>query len=187
MSPLITHLHSYDDNSAISIALCVNKRAMVGVIYNPMRRELFWAIKGSGAFVSMDGGGEAAKLQTSSITDLHQSLVCVEYGPTLGEPDKIRDMLERQIKPLLQHPVHGLRSAGAATMNLMAVARGSAEVYIEAGLKAWDMAAGELIVREAGGIITAITSTRDFMLTGEEIIASCNATISVAMRQIVSE
>lgn len=165
------------DNTAISIALCIDKRAIIGVIYNPVRRELFWAIQGQGAYLTA-ADVDCIKLHTSSLTDLHNALVCVEYGAAYGNKTEIDKKLVNQVRPLLEYPVHGVRSLGAATMNLMAVARGSADAYIESGLKPWDMAAGELIIREAGGSISMINHAAEFTLTGEQIMAACNQDIS---------
>lgn len=69
-------------------------------------------------------------------------------------------------------------------MNLMAVARGSAVAYIESGLKPWDMAAGELIVREAGGVVTAIDEGVEFELTGAQLMATGTAELSAHIHRL---
>lgn len=69
-------------------------------------------------------------------------------------------------------------------MNLMAVARGSADAYIESGLKPWDMAAGELIVREAGGVVTAIDEGVEFELTGAQLMATGTAELSAHIHRL---
>ena len=178
-------IHNFDQ-TAISIALCVNKRAIVGVIYNPIRKELYYATQGGGAFLERYGN-DAVRLTTSSTDDLKRSLVSIELGAAHGEADKLNEKWQNQMFPLLNHPIHGLRQLGAATMNFMAVARGCVEAYIESGLKPWDMAAGELIVREAGGVITMIDDENEpFRLTGKQVIASCNQQISQSIHRVLN-
>jgi fructose-1,6-bisphosphatase/inositol monophosphatase family enzyme len=175
-------------NLAISIALCINKREIIGVIYNPIQREIFYARSGddAAAYLHDCNSGCTRMLKTSSTVDLKKALICTEFGAAYGDCQKVDEKWSTQMRPLLLHPVHGIRQLGAATMNMMAVARGSAEAYIESGLKAWDMAAGELIVRQAGGTVSAIDNGTEFSLTGAQLIAGANSEIHNRVRQVIT-
>lgn len=151
---------------------------MFGVIYNPIRQELYFAMEGRGSFLENLVTNQICRLRCSATCDLERALICTEFGAAYGDPHKVHDKWHNQLQPLLLHPVHGIRQLGAATMNLMAVARGSADAYVESGLKAWDMAAGELIVREAGGVVTSIDGGVEFDLCKGQIMAACTDTLS---------
>lgn len=125
------------------------------------------------------------RLKTSQVSDLKKALICSEFGAAYGDLRKVEQKWTRELKPLLLYPVHGIRQLGAATMNLMAVARGSADAYIESGLKPWDMAAGELIVREAGGCICAIDQGTEFSLTGAQLLATGTADLSSSILHLL--
>ena len=151
---------------------------MFGAIYNPIRQEYYYAIQGQGAFLQNLATNQTTKLKTSQVKDLKKALICSEFGAAYGDYSKVEQKWTRELQPLLLYPVHGIRQLGAATMNLMAVARGSTDAYIESGLKPWDMAAGELIVREAGGIVAAIDQGTEFSLTGAQLLATGTADLS---------
>lgn len=129
---------------AISAALCAKRRPLVGVVYAPMLDESFWAAKGGGTFFN----GE--RVSVSSAANLADALVATgfpyEPAPTL---DNILGAL-REVLPATQ----GLRRLGAASLDLAYVACGRMDVFYETGLKPWDMAAGWLLVEEAGGKVT---------------------------------
>ncbi|KAH0947952.1 hypothetical protein HN011_003597 [Eciton burchellii] len=129
--------------TCISIALLVNKITEIGIVYNPIMEQLFTARKGQGAFLN------AVPIHVSSEKELRKALVMVEMG-TSRDPEKLEVVLQNIT--LLTSRVHGLRSLGSAALNMCMVALGGADVSFEFGIHAWDIAAGDLIVREAGGV-----------------------------------
>ncbi|CAH1170140.1 unnamed protein product [Phaedon cochleariae] len=131
-------------HSCISIALFIEKEPVIGIIFNPMLSQLFTARKGQGAFLN----GE--RISVSDKTSLSDALIMMEFG-TSRHPERLRNCLENQQK-LMPH-VHGLRALGSAALDMAMVACGAADAYFEFGIHIWDIAAGELIVREAGGVI----------------------------------
>ncbi|KAL1517516.1 hypothetical protein ABEB36_001272 [Hypothenemus hampei] len=135
-------VHSFP-HSCISLALFVEKVPAIGIIYNPMLDQLFTARKGHGAFLN----GE--KITVSGINSLTDALIMMEFG-TSRDPEKRTIILENQQKLMPQ--VHGLRALGSAALNMAMVACGAADAYFEYGIHIWDIAAGELIVTEAGGV-----------------------------------
>jgi myo-inositol-1(or 4)-monophosphatase len=120
--------------------------ALVGVVYDPMRDELFAAARGQGAFL----GGQ--RLKVSSAPSLARALVCtgfpydstVTVKPPLGLFDRV--------VPRAQ----GIRRMGAAALDLSYVAAGRFDAFFEFGLKPWDTAAGGLLVLEAGGVMSTL-------------------------------
>uniref|UniRef100_A0A336K7I9 Inositol-1-monophosphatase n=1 Tax=Culicoides sonorensis TaxID=179676 RepID=A0A336K7I9_CULSO len=130
-------------HSCVSIALLVDKVAEIGIVYNPVLNQKFVARRGKGATYNN------RPIHVSSVTKLENALICTETG-TARDESKMVVVMENINK--LTRLAHGIRCLGAAALNICMVALGGADCYIEFGLHAWDMAAGELIVREAGGV-----------------------------------
>ncbi|KAL0112222.1 hypothetical protein PUN28_011942 [Cardiocondyla obscurior] len=130
-------------HTCISVALLINKVAEIGIVYNPILEQLFTARKGQGAFLN------GAPIHVSNEKDLRKALVMIEMG-TSRDPEKTKIVLQNL--ELLAPRVHGIRTLGSAALNLSMVALGGVDVSFEFGIHAWDIAAGDLIVREAGGV-----------------------------------
>ena len=167
------YLHTYPQ-FAVSIALSVKGQVEQGVIYDPIRDELFTASRGGGAQLN------DKRIRVSRCQTLEQAL--------LGTGFPIRD--ERMIDPYLKslgaflHRTDGVRRAGAASLDLAYVAAGRLDGYWEFGLKPWDIAAGALMVQEAGGIVGAIDPQQDVMVTGN--ILAATPRIHDEMRAVLS-
>lgn len=130
-------------HTCISIALLVNKTTEIGIVYNPILEQLFTARKGQGAFYN------GAPIHVSGEKDLRKALLMLEMG-TSRDPDKLQVVLQNLT--LLTSRVHGIRTLGSCALNMCMVALGGADACFEFGIHAWDIAAGDLIVREAGGV-----------------------------------
>ncbi|KOC67440.1 Inositol monophosphatase 1 [Habropoda laboriosa] len=130
-------------HTCISIALVINKVTEIGVVYNPILEQLFSARRGQGAFLN------GAPISVSGEKELRKALVMMEMG-TSRDPEKMKVVLENANNLISQ--VHGIRSLGSAALNMCMVALGGADVSFEFGIHAWDVAAGDIIVREAGGV-----------------------------------
>ncbi|KAG5883505.1 hypothetical protein JTB14_013932 [Gonioctena quinquepunctata] len=131
-------------HSCVSIALFINKKPEIAIIFNPVLKQLFSARKGKGAFLNGD------PIKVSDKTSLENALLMLEFG-TSRDPEK-RKVIFENIQ-ILMPQVHGLRALGSAALNMAMVACGAADAYFEFGIHIWDIAAGELIVTEAGGVI----------------------------------
>lgn len=139
-------------HSAISIALYDRKDAtsLLGIVYNPFSEECFTAVKGHGAYVN------DTPLTVSKISALDDGLI----GTGFAYDRKInRDNNIAEFKDVMA-ACHDLRRMGAASLDLAYVAAGRFDGYFERGLQFWDMAAGMLIVTEAGGTISRYDGTR---------------------------
>jgi myo-inositol-1(or 4)-monophosphatase len=149
---------------AISIALERQGRLSAALVYDPISDELFTAERGSGAFLN------DRRLRVSSREHLADSVVAT------GMPFKGHGDSGRYLKELanLMPAVAGVRRFGAAALDLAWVAAGRFDGFWERGLSPWDMAAGILLIREAGGFITD-ASGRDTMLSSGEVVAGNDA------------
>lgn len=145
----------------VSIALSgPTGELLLGVVNEPNRGECFYAIKGGGAFLN------AAPIHVSAATSLSQSLVATGFPYT--DFDKSKQYL--QVLAQLMQASHGLRRLGAAALDLAYVACGRFDAFFEYNLNAWDVAAGALLVREAGGNASTFQN-KDDCIFGREIIA----------------
>ncbi|XP_043475395.1 inositol-phosphate phosphatase-like [Leptopilina heterotoma] len=138
-------VHSYPE-SCISLALTISKELVIGIIYNPVNGDLYTAQKNKGSFLNGN------KIKTSSTTELTTSLVSTDPG-LFHEGLKNRDLYVERLKAFATS-THGIRSNGSAALTLAYVARGIVDIYQMQLLKPWDVAAGTLILQEAGGVIT---------------------------------
>jgi myo-inositol-1(or 4)-monophosphatase len=130
---------------AVSIALAVEGEAALGVVYNPARSELFWAVQGGGAFVARGwAGGAPAGRRLQAIGTENAVPVILASRTELARQELARFSEGWQVKGL-----------GSTAYKLAVVASGSADAFLSRGPKSeWDVAAGALIVAEAGGVAT---------------------------------
>ena len=154
---------------AVSIALEVTGEIVAGVVLDVMKGELFFAEKGYGAWL-----GEQ-RLSVSRERDLGRSIVGT------GIPHRGRGDHPRFLAALagIMRDVAGIRRQGAAALDLAYVAAGRFEAFFETGLAPWDVAAGTLLVREAGGIVTQ-TGGATLHLSGD-VLASSNDRVHASM------
>lgn len=141
---------------AISIALERQNEIVAGVVYNPVTDELFTAEKGVGAFLN------DRRLRVAQRVGFHDCVIATGI-PHLGRGDHNAYLRELQ---KVMHEVSGIRRVGAAALDLAWVAAGRFDGYWESGLNAWDIAAGLLIVKEAGGYITEVDGGTDILANG---------------------
>jgi len=145
---------------AISIGVQVKGRMAVGVVYDPNREELFTAIRGGGAML------DDRKLRMDPKKSLEGALIGTGFPYRMN--DRWMEQYLNQFRAVMQ--VAGdVRRPGSAALDLCYLAAGRLDGFWEFGLQPWDIAAGSLIVREAGGIISSITDDGDFMETGNLI------------------
>ncbi|MDP4679738.1 MAG: inositol monophosphatase [Cyclobacteriaceae bacterium] len=144
-----------------SIALINENDLLVGVVNDPNRHECFHAYKGGGAFCNSD------LITVSKLDRIEDSLLAT------GFPFYNFDKLDQYVNILndLMKNAHGLRRMGSAAIDLAYVAMGRYEAYFEYNLNAWDLAAGALIVQEAGGKVTDFSGGNNFLF-GKELIAA---------------
>jgi myo-inositol-1(or 4)-monophosphatase len=164
---------------AISIALERDGEIVAGVIYAPISDELFWAEKGSGAFVDTPYA-RSRRLRVSARKDLLQSLIGTG-SPFAGKHDHERYV--RTLRPVMAATA-GVRRWGVASLDLAFVAAGRFDAFWEFDLQPWDVAAGVLLVREAGGLVVDVTGA-PYTLGSSSILAS-NANLGDRMVELLS-
>jgi myo-inositol-1(or 4)-monophosphatase len=141
----------------VSIALAVKGRVEQAVVYDPTRNDLFCATRGRGAFLN------DRRIRVSKRTRLQECLISTGFPYRPG--DKLRAYLSMLGEVMSQ--CAGVRRPGAAALDLAYVAAGYSDGFFETGLKAWDVAAGSLLVTEAGGLVGNYTGDADFMHQSE--------------------
>jgi myo-inositol-1(or 4)-monophosphatase len=160
-----TNFAHHFPQACVSIGLEHNGRIILGGVYDPFRDELFWAEKGRGAFLIH--AGKSRRLKVSSVRRLKESLLLTGFPYDRRER---ADLYLSYVKAFMQK-IQGIRRAGAAALDLCWVACGRVDGYWEWRLKPWDVAAGKLIVEEAGGRLSDF-SGRSFTIYGEQTLAT---------------
>jgi len=146
---------------AVSVALEDRQGLAAGAIYDPVRDEMFHAHRGGGAKLN------GATIQCSRPADMHVSLIAT--GFPFREVSRLRQYLEAF--EAFVHATAGMRRAGSAALDLAYTACGRYDGFWEIGLSRWDIAAGTLIVREAGGTVTDVVGGDTTLETGDPLAA----------------
>lgn len=160
---------------SVSIALMENEELLLGVVYEVNRHECFYAMKGGGAFCN------DTRIKVSEAPALAASLIAT------GFPYYNFDLIDKYLATMksLMQKTHGLRRFGSAAVDLCYVASGRTEGFFEYNLNSYDVAAGALIVKEAGGMVTDFEGGNDFVF-GRKIIAS-NGIIHQDFMKVLAE
>jgi myo-inositol-1(or 4)-monophosphatase len=143
----------------VSVGLAQGKTPILGVIHEPNLDEMFYAWKEGGAWCN------GTRLQVSSVQKLNQSLLATGFPYYRFEKHR----LYMEILEVLMQKTHGIRRLGAAAVDLAYVAAGRFEGFYEYNLHSWDMAAGALLVQEAGGTVTDFKGGEDYLFGGDII------------------
>ncbi len=142
---------------AVSIALEREGQIVAGVVYNPADDEMYIAEKGQGAF------GANRRLRVAQRTELSQALFACGI-PHLGKARE-HPLFKAELAAVMTRVVN-VRRLGCASLDLAYVAAGRFDAFWERGLNSWDIAAGSLLIREAGGYVTDADGDPDFLATG---------------------
>ncbi|MDJ0749954.1 MAG: inositol monophosphatase family protein [Woeseiaceae bacterium] len=141
----------------VSVGVQVRGRTEAAAVYDPMRQELFAASRGNGATL------DDRKIRVSGRRDLDHALIGTGFPFRQADADTgpYLAMLGKVVRNTA-----GVRRPGAAALDLCYVAAGRLDGFWETGLKAWDLAAGTLIIRESGGIVSGLDGSEDYLDTG---------------------
>jgi myo-inositol-1(or 4)-monophosphatase len=159
----------------VSIALEVDGKIEIGVVYSPIENEMFWSIREGGAFLN------DKKIRVSENENFESAFLGT------GFPFKTKVFIEKYLETFKEFFFRGgsIRNFGSAALELCYVACGRLDGFWEIGLSPWDMAAGALIVKEAGGKVTDFWG-EDFWLDTGTIVAS-NGKIHDILVKITSQ
>lgn len=167
-------IHGYP-SIGLSIALVQGGETMLGLVFDPLREELFEAVRGEGARCN------GRQIHVSTAVSLADSILGT------GFPFRVEKHLDRYMESFrkLFLQCRGVRRAGAAVLDLSHVAAGRLDGFWELYLKPWDMAAGALIVKEAGGIVSDLFGGEDYLSAGN--IVAGNPAIYEAILETTSK
>jgi myo-inositol-1(or 4)-monophosphatase len=161
---------------AISIALQYRGEIIAAYIFDPMKNEEFFAEKGRGAYLNGD------RLRVSVRDNMTDCLLAT--GLPFAGCDGF-DRASREIAAFMPL-TSGIRRMGAASLDLAYVAAGRFDAYWETGIKSWDIAAGLLLVTEAGGMVTNFDNNANDLLDNGQILAS-NGKIHAKMLSVLNK
>jgi myo-inositol-1(or 4)-monophosphatase len=155
------YIHAYP-HFAVTVALEVDGDMAVAVTYSPIYRETFHAVRGEGAFLN------DARIQVSTLSEDSRIMLGT------GFPFRARHLLDIYLKSfaLFFNRARGVRRGGSAALDLAYVAAGRFDGFWELTLSPWDIAAGVLLVEEAGGRVTDFFGGRTFLETGHVIVTN---------------
>ena len=167
-------IHEYPVFS-VSIALEYRNEIILGVVFDPLRNEFFSAEKDKGAFLN------GRPIRVSSVSDIKNSLVAT------GFPFRRKELIDPYLDLFrnIFYRVSDIRRAGSAALDLVHVASGRCDCFFEIGLSPWDIAAGIIIIKEAGGIVTDFGGGRDVLKTGN-IVAATPSLHSEILKEVTS-
>lgn len=161
---------------AVSVALQYRGRLELGVVYDPLRQELFTALRGAGA--QLDG----RRIRVSSRHDLDTALIGTGFPYRSAGEESSRYL--RMLQAVLERTA-GIRRPGSAALDLAYVAAGRLDGFWEFSLKPWDLAAGMLLIQEAGGLVDGLDGDADPLASGS--IVAGNPKIEPALRRLLLE
>ena len=164
---------------SVSIAVRITGRTEVAVVYDPMRNELFTATRGQGAQLN------GYRLRSGNARDLDGTILAT------GFPFKQKQHAASYINMVsaLFTTCADFRRTGSAALDLAYVAAGRVDGFFEIGLKPWDFAGGELMVREAGGVVTDFLGGHNYLSSGNLVAGNPRVVKSIlsAIREQLSE
>ena len=166
-------LHGHP-HCAVSIALNFQDEPVVGVIYDPFRNELFTARKGAGAQL------DNRRIRVSQVTRLNEALLCTSQP--YHDPQDTKPWLKSFAAVLPR--AQSIHRVGASVLDLAYVAAGRYDGFWEFGLRPWDIAAGSLLVKEAGGLVTDMQGGQNYVATGN--LVAGNPRIHEKLSQLVA-
>ena len=152
------YIHGYPQFS-VSIGLEHKGEIILGVILDPLRNELFTAVKGRGALLN------GKPIRVSSIQTMKEALL------STGFPFRNKEMIGPYLDLFraLFNRISDMRRAGSAALDLAYIAAGRCDGFFEVGLSPWDIAAGSILIKEAGGIISDFSGGNDYLITGNVV------------------
>jgi myo-inositol-1(or 4)-monophosphatase len=159
---------------AVSIALEQAGDVLVGVVFDPLLDECYTAARGRGAFLN------GRPLRASRCGALSEALVAISFSA-----DVPRGSIEVRRFVEVLHAAQSVRRTGSAALNLCYVGAGRLDAYFASSVKSWDVAAGVLIAREAGAVITSING-REFDLWRPDLAAAATAEMHAELLQALS-
>ncbi|VDN82423.1 unnamed protein product [Brugia pahangi] len=167
---------------AICVGLAIKKQLRAGIVYNPITKELYTAQSGRGAFrngfpIHVSATKEISRCLLGQSHGIHN---LVEFGEKW-----LKITLDNHGRQCLAG-IRGHRSFGSAAMNMIYVAQGGLDAYVEYGLHAWDVAAAGIIVKEAGGVLLDPTGKSEFDIMGRRVLCTSTPELARAIKSTLT-
>jgi myo-inositol-1(or 4)-monophosphatase len=162
-------------NFSVSIAVYHKGEGLVGVVYDPSRDELFYAVKGEGAYLN------DRRLRLKRQVRLEEALLCTSVFWNKRAEQMGIDLIVKK----LAGKVRGMRLLGSAALEMAYVAAGRLDGYVSLSLNAWDFGAGKIIVEEAGGVVTTM-SGNPLPYNQKSSVMACNPTFYEELRHYLN-
>jgi len=160
-----------------SVGLCINRRIVLGIVNCPLIGYTYTAKKGKGAFLN------GKKVHVSGCKQMKKAMVIMEI-PTGASQEKTQ--IAQANLALLMQNAHAIRAPGPAAMDIAFVGAGSSDAYFHFGIHCWDMAAGALIVAEAGGVVVNPDGS-EFDLMGRDILVASSMELITEMVSLLKQ
>ena len=174
-----TNFAHHIPHSAISVGVYENKLPKYAIVYNPILNELFYAKKGEGAYKN------GKKIKVSNQNNFQRSLIATGFPYSGAENKDDLNWVISRLKEVLPR-CQDVRRLGSAALDLCYVAEGKYEGFYEINLKPWDVSAGILIVREAGGMISNEYGS-EYDLFEDRCIVASNGTVHKKLVEIIGK
>jgi fructose-1,6-bisphosphatase/inositol monophosphatase family enzyme len=177
----------------VSIAVGIGDDLLLGVVYNPLTDELWFAWKGCGAFMKRSDG-TVDRIHTSRATNIGESIISTGFGVPMFRRKTRAVEAQRAALELLEHnnrilmtQSRDIRRIGGAACDLCYVAMGRTDAYFEFGIKEWDIAAGLVIVIEAGGSASTVGGKEPVPIRGRNVLVAATRALRVELTTLLSD
>ena len=178
---------------AVSIGVAFGDELILGVVYNPMTDELWFAWKGCGAFYR-GPSGTVISITTSGCLDVGSAIASTGFAVPLfrrntsnkAALDKLRRVVEHNTHVLMTR-TRDIRRIGSAACDICYVSMGRTDVYFEFGIKEWDIGAGLVILHEAGGASSTIGGIKSYSIRGRNILVASSEQLRAQMCSLLTD
>jgi len=177
----------------VSIAVGIGDDLILGVVYNPLTDELWFAWKGCGAFMKRSDGS-VIKIHTSQSQSIDTSIISTGFGvpmfrrktKAVDEQQQALALIEGNTRVLMTRS-RDIRRIGGAACDLCYVAMGRTDAFFEFGIKEWDIAAGLIIVIEAGGTASTVGGVQPVPLRGRNVLVASTESLRTQLTSLLSD
>jgi myo-inositol-1(or 4)-monophosphatase len=178
---------------AVSIAVAFGDKPILGLIYNPLTNELWFAWKGCGAFMKQ-ANGSLIPIATSGCKSLSSAIVSTGFAvpafrretANVAAKEKLQSIVEHNTRVLMTRS-RDIRRIGSAACDICYVAMGRTDVYFEFGIKEWDIAAGLVILSEAGGDSSTVGGNTQYSIRGRNILVAASTELRLEMNSVLRD
>lgn len=178
---------------AVSIAVAFGDEPVLGVVYNPLTDELWFAWQGCGAFMKR-ANGDITRMRTSGCETLGSALVSTGFAVpflrrktgNIAAQETLQGVVEHNTRVLMRN-ARDLRRIGSAACDICYVAMGRTDVFFEFGIREWDIAAALVVLHEAGGDSSTVGGLKPFSLRGRNVLVAACAALRAEMSAVLTD